>query len=339
VSGCAEPTRAHALSMVDCLMDPRSIALEHWSYNVGVARNMMSHRGPRNLRVLVSADCARLMSDFGIAAEARPEGASLGPRLPRLLAREWRAARLISGALHQGHRVLLLHVHPLALYLALPALRAHGHRLAVCLHNDFIGAVRGSGAESRIERVLWRVATAANAHIAFVAPNRHFARFFRSAMPPGTRCVVMPHPVLDRSDYERVAAASELADGERFDLGFFGRVDPGRGAGDFRSLASDHSQQRFVLAGRWTSRVAPLPNLEVHELPETPDYCALLLRAKSLYLDLRDESYRVGESGVFWDAVGTGARLHCGWLPRLYRRRMQDLVDGDPPDRTSCNGR
>lgn len=311
------------LGSFDSVIDPRSIGLEHWSYNIGMVRQVIAARSGRDTQVVVSPDCARLMQGMKLQVSQRAESAASGPRLPRLLAREWRAASLLGQALRRGDRVLLLHVHPLALCLAAPALLRHGKRVSVCLHNDFVGAARSGGAENRVEAALWRLSAFLGRSMSFVAPNRHFARFARQLLPRGTPVVTVAHPVLPRADYRQVAGRSAQREGPRFALGFFGRVDTGRGAAEFRTWVEQHPERRSVLAGRWTSRLAPLPNLETHDLPSTEDYCALLLRADALFLDLRDDAYRIGESGVYWDAVGTGAHLQCGVLPRLYRQRIR----------------
>ncbi|NJN35854.1 MAG: glycosyltransferase family 4 protein [Nitrospiraceae bacterium] len=311
---------------IDCVLDARSIGLEHWSYNLGIARQILATRVPRATRLIMSPACSALLGALGVPAEERREAGSTGSRLLRLLAREWHSARTIREVLRSNDHVLIVHVHPLALCLAALKPPSHKGRLSVCLHNDFMGAARGAGTEDRIERLLWRTATRLHRGLRIVAPNRHFARFARLLFPRGTGIDVLPHPVLSRSDYERVAASSPLANGERFTLGFFGRVDPGRGAGDFREWAVLHPDNPCVLAGRWTNRLEPLPNLRVFDLPDTHDFCALILRTDALFLDLRDDAYRVGESGVFWDAVGTRARLRCGYLPLMYRQRLVELA-------------
>lgn len=311
---------------IDCVLDARSIGLEHWSYNLGVARQIRDTRASRATRLVMSPACSALLGALGVPAEERREARSTGWRLLRLLAREWHSARTIREVVRTNDHVLIVHVHPLALCLAtLNPLTPKG-RLSVCLHNDFMGAARGNGIEDRIERVLWRMATGLHRGLRIVAPNRHFARFARRMFPRGTGIDVLPHPVLSRSDYDQVAATSPLAQGTSFRLGFFGRVDPGRGADDFRDWAARHPESPCVLAGRWTNRLQPLSNLKVFDLPDTQDYCALILRTEELFLDLRGDAYRVGESGVFWDAVGTRALLRCGHLPLMYRQRLAELA-------------
>lgn len=319
---------------IECVLDARSIGLEHWSYNLGVARQICATRASRATRVIMSPACSALLSALGVPSDERREARSTGWRLLRLLAREWHSARTIRDVLRSNNHVLIVHVHPLALCLAALNPVAPKGRLSVCLHNDFLGAARGNGTEDRIERVLWRMATRLHRGLRIVTPNRHFARFARRIFPRGTVIDVLPHPVLSRSDYEQVAAASPLAQEARFALGFFGRVDVGRGAGDFREWVARHPDSPCVLAGRWINRLEALPNLKAFDLPDTQDYCALILRTDELFLDLRGDAYRVGESGVFWDAVGTRARLRCGHLPLMYRQRLAELAI--QPNGPSC---
>lgn len=309
----------------DCLVDLRSIEYEHWTYNHGMACLVMQGRQEQQPRIRTTRALAALLQRLGVDANARLEWrGAIGCRLTRLLMREMIAALEVLRAILSSQKVLVLHAHPLGLFLAWPLLFLFGGRFTICLHNDFVTTLREPGGEQRVERWLWWCVAHSHRKLAFIAPNKHFGRFIKKFLPRTTTVIVCPHPVTPRSVYEQVAALVSAPLPARFDAGFFGRVESGRGTSAFEGHVDRHPDASFLVAGKGASQFPSRPNVHRFELPPTDVYCALVTRADALFIDLRSDVYRIGESGVYWDAVGLNVSLLCGVLPCMYRARVRE---------------
>lgn len=310
----------------DCLVDLRSTEYEHWTYNQGIVRQVLEARESRPTRIRTTRSLAGLLQYLGFAASARIEWPQkLGGRLTRLIMREMLSVVEILLAIVMSRRVLVLHAHPLGLFLAWPLLFIFGERFTICLHNDFVVTLREHGREQTIERWLWWCVSRSNRRLKFIAQNKYYARYVRKFMRAKTTIVVWPHPVTPREVYELVASNIKDVLPSHVHAGFFGRVEIGRGISAFKEHVMRHSDQSFIVAGLGALKFPAYVNVHRFERPPTELYCALATRCDSLFIDLRSDVYRIGESGVYWDAVGLDALILTGKLPRMYQVRLRQL--------------
>lgn len=317
----------------DCLVDLRSTGFEHWTYNYGLVREVLEIRASRPTRIRATRAFADLLQRLGISAAGRLEWPkNIGGHFTKLLMRELLSAVEVVLAAISSRRILVPHAHPLGLFLAWPVLSILGGRFTVCLHNDFLITLRERGREQTLERVLWWCVAQSNRRLTFVAQNKYYARYVRKFFPRATVVVVWPHPITPRAIYEEVASSVEDIMPIRVNAGFFGRVQPDRGISAFERHVSRHPNQSFAVAGTGASSFPDYENTHRYERPSTDVYCALMTRSDSLFIDLRNDVYRIGESGVYWDAVGLGISVIHGNLPLMYRIRLRrHFCDGAVP--------
>lgn len=309
----------------DCLVDLRSTEYEHWTYNHGMAQLALKARAEQRTQIRTTRALAGLLQRLGVDATARLEWpGKVGGRLTKLLMREILAAVEVLRAVLSSRKVLVLHAHPLGLFLAWPLLFLFGGRFTICLHNDFVTTLRQPGGEQRVERWLWWCVAHSHRKLTFIAQNKHYGRFIKKFLPRTTPVIVCPHPITPRAVYEQVATEVSASLPARFDVGFFGRVESGRGTSAFEGHVDRHPAAAFLVAGKGASHFPSRPNVHRFELPPTDVYCALVTRADALFIDLRSDVYRIGESGVYWDAVSLDVSLLCGVLPRMYRARVRE---------------
>lgn len=308
----------------DCLIDLRSTKYEHWTYNQGMVCQVLEVRAARPTRIRTTRALSDLLQRIGVTADARIEWPyNLGGRFTGLLMREVLAVVEIVLAAVFARRILVLHAHPLGLFLASPFLCVLGKRFTICLHNDFVTTLRENGHEQTIERWLWWCVSRLNRRLIFAAPNKYFARYIRKFLPPKSTVVIWPHPVTPRAVYEKVASSVPDSLPAQIYAGFFGRVETGRGISAFEGQVKRHPERSYIVAGMGASRFPRYANVYCYERPPTDVYCALVTRSDSLFIDLRSDVYRIGESGVYWDAVGLDVAVLYGEVPRMYRARLR----------------
>jgi hypothetical protein len=130
--------------------------------------------------------------------------------------------------------------------------------------------------------------------------------------------------VLKEHDYTSVAG--EIMNSfENYSMGYFGRVEAGRGLNKYLKIVDKTPLKKFLVAGKSAGKIGFRKNLDAFEKPETRIYCGLLLKCDQIFIDLSDESYRLGESGVFWDAVGLSKTIVFGNVPKMHRKRINEL--------------
>lgn len=308
----------------DCLVDLRSIEYEHWTYNYGMINQVMASRFTNFTRIRVTKALSQLLNQNDIRAGSRFEWPSAyGGRFLSLLMRELLSVIELFCAVVLSKRILILNAHPICLFLASPILAVCGKKVTLCLHNDLIIALREDSFELRIERWLWWWISRSSKNITYLAPNKYYAQFIRKFFPSRASVVILPHPTIPRALYEQVALKDHKGLFPRAFVGFFGRVEKDRGIAAFESHIKQHSEKVYIVAGRGASEFPTYSNVYCYERPPTDIYCALVTRSEYVFLDLRGDSYRIGESGVFWDAVGLDAGVMYGDLPLMYRKRMQ----------------
>lgn len=308
----------------DCLVDLRSTKYEHWTYNYGMINQVIESRSKNSTRIRVTRALSQLLSRYDIPARAKFEWPStLGGRLLSLVMRELLSVFELTLAVILTKRILILHAHPLGLFLASPLLAVFGKRVTICLHNDLITTLREDSFELRLERWLWWCVSRSNKGLTFLAPNKYYAQFIRKFLPLDASIVIWPHPIIPRAVYEQVALNDTDTLFPRADAGFFGRVEKDRGISAFESHIKRHTDRVYIVAGRGAAKFPTYANVHYYERPPTDIYCALVTRSDSLFLDLRGDVYRIGESGVFWDAVGLDVSVLYGELPLMYEKRMR----------------
>lgn len=314
-----------SLKQFDAIIDLRSRGLEHWSYNLGIIREVLNRTRRKPPIIVLASETAQLFSSIGLIATRRREITIANSRFLTFLGRELVALHLLIKYSLTNKRILVLHAHPFSLLLSLPIIKILQREVIVCLHNDIIKSFRGFSVEDICECNVWSVLLNRFLGLGFFAPNKYFKRFITKNR---TRCKVsvVPHPILRRGDYELVARNQSIIS-PRFDIGFFGQVEPERGLDSFLKLVDSKPSCRFVIAGRNAKKVLPRNNLTIVELPPTEVFCALLLATDSMFIDLRGDYYRVGESGTYWDSIALSMRVVCGSLPRLYKVRLELICD------------
>jgi hypothetical protein len=318
-------TTKNDVGKYDYLLDARSHRYEHWTYNFGIARLVLNARFGKKTVIRTTKVLSDLFKQAGIAATPRNEHSNLfGSRFLSLIYREIISTIEIAIAVHSAKQVLVLHVHPLSLILATPIIALSSSHVTICLHNDFIASVRSKTIEGLVEKTLWYSASFINQNVDFVAQNKYFLQFSRRFFCRNTKIHQIDHPIVPRLLYQSLATGIELDTNQEIHAGFFGSLNDSRGISSFLDYVKSQPDKLFIVAGRGAVNIPYHVNLRSFESPTTELYCALAIRVKSIFIDLRGEVYKIGESGVFWDVVGLNVKMLVGEVPVMYKRRIKN---------------
>jgi len=313
------------LAKYDYILDARSHQYEHWTYNYGIIRLILDARLGKNTVIRTTSLLSNLLSQVGIESIPRIEHINLfGSRIISLIYREIISTIEIAIALKSSKQVLVLHVHPLSLILATPIIFLSSSHVTICLHNDFIASVRSKTIEGLVEKTLWYSASYLNRNVEFIAQNRYFLQFARRFFCKNTKIYQIEHPIVPRLLYQSLAANTVIGTDFQIHAGFFGSLNNERGISSFLDYVKSQPEKLFIVVGRGTAKIPSYANLQKFESPTTAVYCALAIRVESIFIDLRGDVYRIGESGVFWDAVGLNVKILVGELPIMYKKRIKN---------------
>jgi hypothetical protein len=308
------------IQKIDGIIDLRSSKLEHWSYNIGVIQLLKKLQPNGILNIILSSDSSCLLEIIGIKSTSRHDIALTEIRSINLFIRELYSVILLLRYGWVSKSLLVLHAHPISLFISFLLLRIIGCRLTVCLHNDIVRSFRTDGFEEIVERILWRVLLSRCSGINFSVLNKYFKRYLLKIGATSPICILR-HPTLKREDYTKVANRSKI-EMSKFSIGFFGQALPERGLDRFLELVDTTPLCYFVIAGSKTARIAPRKNLKIYEMPSTEDFCRILLYTDAMFIDLSGDNYRIGESGTYWDAVGLSMSFIVGNVTPLFKYRL-----------------
>jgi hypothetical protein len=305
---------------VDTIIDVRSSKLEHWSYNLGMVQRVRALRQGASVNAILSNDASRLCNKIGVEVSGRSDVDFTSFRVINFLLRELYSLILILRYSRISKCMLIVHAHPLSLAISIVVLKMMKCKVIVSLHNDIIKSFRSNKSRDILERFLWMLLLNKVTGYSLAAPNKGFKRYLlkTGATSP---IIVLPHPILQREDYEKIASSSPIVTCA-YRMGFFGQVQDGRGLKRFLTFVDANQFSRFIIAGRNAHRITPRRNLSIYELPSIEDYSKLLLSTETMFIDLNSDWYRLGESGTYWDAVGLAMPFGIGDVPRLYRTRL-----------------